>query len=190
MIAAVVLAIFFGGVFEICAVCLRYISSSKENISAIESVQDRIEYLRGLDFASLTNTCFLAGDPNAPCPAPSPAPYPTPYASPTPPQRRNLTVPPNASELATQGTEQVTISKYPGLSPSVTFTRAPGARINTTAPFSDVNVTPTVTWSGGSSFNADTRLVRVDVKNSWNATFGGRPRSETSSTIISAGTKK
>jgi hypothetical protein len=180
MIAGVVLAIFFSGVFEISAVCLRYISSSKENISAIECVQDRLEYLRNLEFTSLTNATFLAAVP--PVPAASP--------SPTPPQRRNLTVPPNASELATHGTEQVTVSKYPGLSPSVTFTRTPGARINTTAPFSDVNITPTQTWTGGSSFSSDTRLVKVDVKYTWTATFGGRPRTESSSTIISAGTKK
>ena len=178
MIAAAVLAVFFAGVFEISAVCLRYISSSKENISALECVQDRIEYLRNLDFASLTDATFLAAVP--PVPAASP--------SPSPPQRRNLTVPPNASELATQGREEVTISTYPGGSPSVTFTREAGAAINTTAPFSDAN--GIVTQSGALSSSPAPRVVQVDVKYTWTTTFGGRPRSESSSTIISAGPKK
>jgi hypothetical protein len=93
--------------------------------------------------------------------------------------------------LAQQATEEVTISTFSGTgatTPKVKFTRAPGAKISAT-PFSDTNVTPTRTWTGGSSLSGAT-VVQVDVKYSWNATFGNRARSESSSTIISAGTKK
>ncbi|MDQ6765644.1 MAG: hypothetical protein M3Z22_06030 [Verrucomicrobiota bacterium] len=182
MIAAMVMGLFFSGIFEMSAVCLRYISSSKENISAIECVQDRIEQLRGTDFTSLLSQNYLSTVP--PVPAASP--------SPSPPQRRNLTVPSNASPLAQQATETVKISTYSGTgptTPSVTYVRAKGAQINST-PFSDVNVTPTVTWNGGGSFPATTASVQVDVTYAWTATLGGRSRKETSSTIISAGTKK
>ena len=48
MVTALVLAFFFAGIFEVSAVCLRYISSTKENIAAIESVHDRLEQLRNV----------------------------------------------------------------------------------------------------------------------------------------------
>lgn len=181
MIAALILGLFFASIFEVSGICLRYISSSKENISAIECVQDRIEQLRNIDFPSLIDPNFQAVVPSIPAASPSPSP----------PQRRNLTVPSNASDLAQQATEEVTISTYSGTAattPSVKFTRQPGARISTT-PFSDTNVVPTITWSGGSTLSAAT-VVQVDVTYTWNAVLGGRSRSESSSTILSAGTKK
>ena len=52
-----------------------------------------------------------------------------------------------------------------------------------------MNVTPTVAWTGGSNFN-DITLVEIDVSYTWKAVLGGRQRSETSSTIVAAGTKK
>jgi hypothetical protein len=183
MITAVMVAVFFSGIFEVSAVCLRYIAASKENINAIETVQDRIEQLRGTDFTSLLDPTYMSVAPATPAASPSPSPQ----------QRRNLTVPPNASVLAQQGTETIKISTYSGTAPttpSVTYVRAPGAIYNATTNFSDTNVTPTVTWSGGSSFPATTTTVQVDVTYAWNARLGERSLSETSSTIISAGTKK
>ncbi|MEY2556980.1 MAG: hypothetical protein QOE34_405 [Verrucomicrobiota bacterium] len=182
MITAVVIGVFFAGIFEVSAICLRYISSSKENISAVECVQDRIEQLRGTDFTSLLDETYMKVIPPVPAASPSPSPQ----------QRRNLSTPANAAALAQQATEVVTISTYSGTgvtTPSVTYTRGPGAQIVST-PFSDVNVTPTAVWSGGATFPPTTTTVQVDVTYSWNAVLGGRARSETSSTIISAGTKK
>ncbi|HTG43981.1 MAG TPA: prepilin-type N-terminal cleavage/methylation domain-containing protein [Verrucomicrobiae bacterium] len=183
MVSAVVLGIFMASMFEVSAVCLRYVSSSKENISSIECVQDRIEQMRGMDFTNLLDETYMRAAPTPPPASPSPSP----------PQRRNLTTPSNASELARQATETITISTYSGTGPTtprVTYIRPPGAKIVST-PFSDVNVVPAPgTWVGGTSFPSTTKTVQVDVTYSWNATFGGRARSETSSTIISAGTKK
>jgi Tfp pilus assembly protein PilV len=182
LIASLVIGIFFASIFEVSAVCLRYISASKENVSAIESVQDRIEQIRGIDFPNLLDATYMSTTP--PVPAASP--------SPSPPQRRNLTVPSNASVLAQNATETVTISTVSGgvaTTPKVTYTRAVGAKISST-PFSDTNVTPTVVWTGGASFPSTTTSVQVDVTYSWTSTLGGIARTETSSTIISAGAKK
>lgn len=179
MAAALILSIFFVGIFETSAICLRYINASKENVTAIECVQDRIEQLRNTDFPSLIDPNYLAVTPPVPSASPSPSP----------PQRRNLTVPSNASELASKATEVVTISTYKNgnaTTPSITFTRLPGAKINTTTNFADTNVTPTYTPADLSGATT----VQVDVRYTWNATFGGRSRTESSSTILTKGTKK
>lgn len=183
LVTTVVVAIFFSAMFEVSAVCLRYISSSKENVAAIECVHDRIEQMRGTDFTNLINSNYWSAVPAAPAASPIP----------TPPQRRNLTVPSNASPLASQATETVTISTFANnlaTTPKVTFVRPPGAQINTSQNFADVNVTPTVSWVGGSSFPAATGAVQIDVSYTWSAVLGGRSRTESSSTIIAAGTKK
>jgi len=182
MISALVIGVFFASIFEVSAVCLRYISASKENIAAIECVQDRVEQLRNLDFNDLLNPTYLAVTPAVPAASPSPSP----------PQRRNLTTPANASELAQTATEEVTISTFTGTSattPQVKFTRLKGAKISAT-PFSDTDVIPSTTWSGGTSFPSTTTAVQVDVAYTWKATFGNRQRTESSSTIIARGTKK
>jgi hypothetical protein len=181
MIAAIIMGIFFSGIFEVTGICLRYVSSSKENISAVECVHDRIEQVRGTDFTSLLDTTYMGVTPAVP------AAWPVP----TPPQRRNLTVPSNASPLASYATETVTISTLSGTTattPKVTYVRQPGAKWSST-PFSDTNIAPSITWSGGSSLSNAT-AVQVDVTYSWNSVLGGRPLSESSSTIVCAGTKK
>jgi hypothetical protein len=182
MVASLLMAVFFAGIFEVSAVCLRYVSSSKENIAAIESVHDRLEQLRNVEFANLIDPTFVAVVP--PVPGPSPMP--------SPPQRRNLTTPANESELASHAVEEVTISTFNGTTattPRVRFTRQPGAKINGKKPFSDTNITPTVVWTGGSSL-AGATAVQIDVKYTWNSTLGRRARSESASAIVCAGMKK
>jgi type II secretory pathway pseudopilin PulG len=182
MIAAAVVGVFFASIFQVNAVVLRYISSSKENVSAIECVHDRLEGFRNQDFQNLIDPTYQTVVP-AP-PAASPAP--------TPPQRRNLTTPSNASELAQQATEIVTISTFSNgvvTTPKVTYTRAAGAKINLTAPYADTNVVPTKVWTGGTTLTG-ARAVLIDVTYQWKAVLGKRDRSETSSTIIVGGSKK
>jgi len=182
MITAVVVGVFFASIFEVSAICLRYISASKEKVSSIECVQDRVEQIRGADFTSLLDQTYMSVTPATPAASPLPSP----------PQRRNLTTPSNPSALAQWATETVKISTFSGgaaTTPSVTYTRAPGAVISST-PFSDTNVSPTVSWSGGASFPSTTTTVLVDVTYAWTSTLGGLQRTETTSTIVSAGTKK
>ena len=181
MVTALIMAVFFASIFEVSAVCLRYVSASKENIAAVESVHDRLEQLRNTEFASLTDPTYLSVVPAVPAASPAPSP----------PQRRNLTTPANESELARHAVEEVTISAFDGTTvttPSVKFTRAAGAKVNS-KPFADTNITPSVVWTGGSSFNGVT-AVQIDVKYTWKAILGGRPRSESATAIVCAGTKK
>jgi Tfp pilus assembly protein PilV len=182
MVSAIIMGIFFSGIFEVTGLCIRYISSSKENISAVECVHDRIEQIRGTDFTSLIDPTYMAVTPAIPAASPSPSP----------PQRRNLTVPSNTSPLASNAKETVTISTMSGTTattPKVTYVRQPGAKWNTSTPFSDTNVAPSVTWTGGSSLSAAT-AVQVDVTYSWSSVLGQRALTESSSTIVCAGTKK
>jgi len=106
LVTAAVCAIFFTSIFEVNAVCLRLINSSKENVAALECVQDRLEQLRNLSFANLVDTPGLTA---------------------------LLTTPPNSSSLPFKATETVTIRKFANgaaTTPTVTFLRGPGASVS------------------------------------------------------------
>ena len=152
MVSVLLVAGFFATIFEVNAVCLRYIDATKENVAAMQGVQDRLETIRSLSFNDLKTASFMT---------------------------TLLTSPSNTSAVAVKAVEHVTLSDYSSGSPSVTYTRAPGA-----------SVAPTVSWSGGSSFPSTTTLVKVNVKYSWTFTLGGRSRVEEIETIVSNGTKK
>ena len=88
---------------------------------------------------------------------------------------QNLMVtPPNASDFCKNATEIVTISAYPVATGVTQFTRSPNGSVTANS----------VAASLGST------LVQVTISTSWNATFGGRARSEETTTIVSNGTKK
>jgi Tfp pilus assembly protein PilV len=146
LVAVLLLGVFCASIFELNAVCLRYIDASKESMSALQSVHDRCEVLRNLSFADLTTTSTV---------------------------QTLLSSPPNGSEFCKKATEVVKISAYPTPNGVTQFTRSSNGTVTT-------NSTAT---SLGSS------LVQVDVSTSWNM-LGGRARSETTSSIISNGTKK
>ena len=59
VVAATLIAVFFATIFELNAVCLRYIDASKESVAALQGVQDRIEALRNLAFTDMTNATFV-----------------------------------------------------------------------------------------------------------------------------------
>jgi hypothetical protein len=59
MLAALLVAAFFGSIFELNAVCLRYVDTTKESVAALQSVHDRSEKLRNLAFADLTSVSYL-----------------------------------------------------------------------------------------------------------------------------------
>jgi Tfp pilus assembly protein PilV len=146
LVAVLLLAVFCVSVFELNAVCLRYIDSSKESIAALQSVHDRCEVLRNVAFTDLTTKSYV---------------------------QSLLATPPNGSEFCKRATEVVKISAYPTASGVTQFTRSPNGTVANDSTATDLG----------------TSLVQVDVSTSWNM-LGGRARSETTSTIISNGTKK
>jgi Tfp pilus assembly protein PilV len=80
----------------------------------------------------------------------------------------------NASDFCKNATEVVKISAYPVANGVTQFTRSPNGSVTNDSTATDLGST----------------LVQVTVSSSWNATFGGRARSEETTTIISNGTKK
>ena len=164
MVAVMLVAVFFASIFELNAVCLRYMDASKESLAALQSVQDRSEALRNLAFSDLTNTAFVRANV-------MPANY-------TPPDQGGVKPPTLFSKKAT---EVVKISKYtipPTLPPPggyTQLTRLPNGTVTTDSQANDL---------------ATAALVRIDVSVTWNMTMGGRPRIEQTSSIVSNGTKK
>lgn len=59
MISALLIGVFFASIFEVNAVCLRYINASKETVAAIQGVQDRLETLKNLTYTNLVDKDFL-----------------------------------------------------------------------------------------------------------------------------------
>src|SRR5947208_16274855 len=87
MMAVTLVAVFFVSIFEVSGLCLRYIKSSKNNVAALQGVQDRLEQLRSLSFANLTSASSV---------------------------QSLMATPANGSEfLARSPTEVVTFSAYP-----------------------------------------------------------------------------
>jgi hypothetical protein len=97
LIALLLVGLFFGSVFELNAVCLRYIEASKESVTAITAVQDRTEVLRNLAFADLTSSSYL---------------------------QSLLATPANDSDLANRATEVVKLQAYPTSNGITQFTRS------------------------------------------------------------------
>src|SRR6266446_3535240 len=98
LVAVLILAVFFASVFELNAVCLRYIDATKESVAALQSVQDRSEVLRNLAFIDLTNTSAV---------------------------QTLMATPPNAAPFAQKATETVRISAFPTPNGITQFTRLP-----------------------------------------------------------------
>lgn len=96
MVAVLLLGIFCASVFELNAVCLRYIDASKESIAALQSVHDRCEVLRNLAFTDLTTTATV---------------------------QSLLGSPANGSVFCKKATEVVKISAYPTPNGVTQFTR-------------------------------------------------------------------
>lgn len=147
MVGLVLLAVFFASIFELNAVCLRYIDATKESVAALQSVQDRSEMLRNLSFTDLVSTTAV---------------------------QNLMATAPNAAPFAGKATETVKISAFPTPNGVTQFTRTPSGTVTTNSVATDLG----------------TGLVKVEVKVAWAMTFGGRPRTEESTNILSNGSKK
>src|SRR5438105_13944878 len=113
MVAAILTAIFFASLFEVNAMCLRLLDSSKESLAGLQSVNDRIETLRNRSFYDLTRTGCGACTPVAPA-----------TSCVTVPCVQDLLVTaPNPAPIAQRFTEVVTISKSSLANPSPSFSQ-------------------------------------------------------------------
>jgi prepilin-type N-terminal cleavage/methylation domain-containing protein len=113
VVAAALVAVFFCSIFEINALCLRYISASKENVGAIEAVHDRLERVRNADFTTITTVSSM---------------------------KSLLGTPANSSPMAQRAVETVTVSDYPSGVPTITYTRGANGTVTSvpsTANFSN-----------------------------------------------------
>src|SRR5213082_926407 len=104
LVAVLLLAIFCASVFELNAVCLRYIDASKESMAALQTVHDRCEVLRNLSFADLTTASTV---------------------------QTLLATSPNGSDFCKKATEVVKISAYPTPNGVTQFTRTPDGTVTT-----------------------------------------------------------
>ena len=111
MIAILLLAFFFVSIFELNAICLRYIDASKESVAAMQLVQDRTEVLRNLAFRDLTTTSYL---------------------------QNLLSSPANGSDFAPTITEVVKVSQYPTASGVTQLTRSPNGTVTTNSIATDL----------------------------------------------------
>src|SRR5437870_9366051 len=102
LVAVLLLGVFCASVFELNAVCLRYIDASKESMAALQSVHDRCEVLRNLAFTDLTTKTYV---------------------------QSLLATPPNGSEFSRKATEVVKISAYPTANGVTQFTRTPDGTV-------------------------------------------------------------
>jgi len=161
MVAVALVAGFFATIFELNAVCLRYIDASKESVAALQGVQDRLEALRNLAFTPDPSASDLAN-----------ATY----------LQSLMVTPANGSDFAkTKATEVLTIRAYNASTKTaspigIQITRAAGANV---IPSIDIN----------SLVLSAPAVVLVKVKYQWTM-LGGRPGVEQTETAISSGTKK
>src|SRR6266478_7389684 len=102
LVAVLILAGFFASVFELNAVCLRYIDASKESIAALQSVHDHCQVLRNSAFTDLTTKSYV---------------------------QSLLATPPNGSDFCKKATEVVKIRAYPTANGVTQFTRTPDGAV-------------------------------------------------------------
>jgi hypothetical protein len=124
LMGVVLLAVFFASIFELNAVCLRYIDATKESVAALQSVQDRAEMLRNLAFTDLTKTSSV---------------------------QALMASAPNAAPFAQKATETVRISAFPTPNGVTQFTRLPNGTVTNDSMATDlgtglVKVDVSVAW--------------------------------------------
>ena len=108
MLAVLLVATFFASIFELNAVCLRYIDTTKEAVAALQSVHDRCEKLRNIAFTDLTKASYV---------------------------QTLMATAPNTSDFCRKATEVVTIRAYPTANGVTQLTRTPQGTVtlNSTA---------------------------------------------------------
>ena len=146
LVGLVILATFFASIFELNAVCLRYIDATKESVAALQHVQDRAEMLRNLVFTDLIDTTAV---------------------------QTLMATAPNAAPFAQKATETVRISAYPTANGVSQFTRTPDGNVTTDSVATDlgkelvqvdVKVAWTMTLGGRARTEQTTNLLSNGTK--------------------------
>jgi len=146
LVGLVILATFFASIFELNAVCLRYIDATKESVAALQHVQDRAEMLRNLVFTDLIDTTAV---------------------------QTLMATAPNAAPFAQKATETVRISAYPTANGVTQFTRTPNGNVTTDSVATDlgkelvqvdVKVAWTMTLGGRARTEQTTNLLSNGTK--------------------------
>jgi len=139
MVAVLLLGIFCASVFELNAVCLRYIDASKESMAALQTVHDRCEVLRNLAFTDLTTKSYV---------------------------QNLLATSANGSDFCKKATEVVKISAYPTASGVTQFTRTSDGTVTNDSTATDlgstlVQVDVTTSWNmlGGRARSEQTSTI-------------------------------
>lgn len=126
LVSVLLVAGFFGGIFELNAVCLRYIDASKESVAALQTVHDRCEMLRNLAFTDLTTPSYV---------------------------RNLLAAPANNSEFCNKASEVVTLRAYPSANGITQFRRTPDGAVTNDSVATDlgslVQVDVSINWNMG-----------------------------------------
>jgi hypothetical protein len=143
LVAVILFAGFCGSIFELNAVCLRYIDASKESIAALESVHDRCEMLRNLSFDDLTNATYI---------------------------QNLLAAPANGSEFCGKATETVKLRAYPTANGVTQFTRQPSGTVINNSTATDlgntlVEVDVSTSWNSTLGGHARSEQVSTIISN-------------------------
>jgi hypothetical protein len=140
LVSILLFAGFCGSIFELNAVCLRYIDASKESVAALESIHDRCEVLRNLAFTDLISASYV---------------------------QNLLATAPNGSDFCKKATEVVKLSAYPTPNGVTQFTRTPAGTITNNSIATDLGsmlvwVDVSISWSmtlGGRTRSEETSTV-------------------------------
>lgn len=111
MVAAVIITGFLASIFELNAVCLRYIDATKESVAALQSVHDRCEALRNLSYTDLTKASYV---------------------------QSLMAMPANSSDFCKKATEVVKITAFPTANGVTQFTRTPNATVTKNSTAADL----------------------------------------------------
>ena len=143
MIAVLLVAAFFGSIFELNAVCLRYVDATKESVAALQSVHDRCEQLRNLAFTDLTSNSSL---------------------------QNLMATAPNTSDFCNKATETVTIRAFPTANGVTQLTRSPSGTVTVNSTATDlgstlVQVDVSNSWSMTLGSHARTEQTSTIISN-------------------------
>ncbi len=160
--ACALVAVFFVGLFGLNSQCLLFANSSRELMSAGQSLQARMEQLRACAWAATPGKLAITSATDV-----------------------QTLLTPAVSPISSLGslTEVVTIYKYP---PPANPTPTPIQL--TRVANGTANVTPTINTNNATLASGD--MVQVNMKWTWQAAPGGRQRSMSISTIYGKNTQQ